>query len=335
MVRCLGTGLGLAAVLTGSPVFILVRVLKHSTAWTQIACRSVFFVPVMLIAAALKWRTPSVALLHVRRLGWRGFAACVFVAAQSFCIVTALRLTTVANVALLINTSPAFTATLDYFFLREPLPLRTKLMILGGMLSVGIILGSDVAFAADNMVGNVIALGNPVSWACYWAIVRARSKQLTCDAAATAAALETAASGQRTGAPTASTFTHDKWDDILLFQLGYGGIGAVVASGFNVVTGAWPSEAATINAPIDWLWYFCFGGLCLPICVCLFSLAPSYISTSEMSCIKMTEVAIAPLYAFWYEAAEPSTGAPHQHFLPGHSIPHTHLKSPCAEQGGF
>ena len=101
---------------------------------------------------------------------------------------------------------------------------------------------------------------------------------------------------------------HDKWDDILLFQLGYGSICAIVAVGFNIVTASWPSEAATFNAPIDWLWYFCFGGLCLPICVCLFSLAPSYISTSEMSCIKMLEVAIAPVYAFWYEAAKPSVG---------------------------
>jgi hypothetical protein len=36
---------GVAAVLTGSPVYILVRILKSSSAWTQIACRSVFFMP--------------------------------------------------------------------------------------------------------------------------------------------------------------------------------------------------------------------------------------------------------------------------------------------------
>lgn len=119
----------------------------------------------MLLVAALRWHTPSAALLHLRQLGWLGFAGCFFVAAQSFCIVTALRLTTVANVALLINTSPAFTATLDYFVLKEPLPLRTKLMILSGAASVGIILGSDVAFAEENLGGNLVALGNPISWA--------------------------------------------------------------------------------------------------------------------------------------------------------------------------
>ena len=168
-----GPFLGVAAVLTGSPVYILVRILRHSSAWTQvqyanrttsqrcppaaaagpaaappaareltllspspslplplcrwpavslqIACRSVFFVPIMLLVAVLRWRTPSAALLHFERLGWLGLAGCLFLAGQSFCIVTALRLTTVANVALLINTSPAFTATLDYFFLSEPL----------------------------------------------------------------------------------------------------------------------------------------------------------------------------------------------------------------------
>jgi len=98
-------------------------------------------------------------------------------------------------------------------------------------------------------------------------------------------------------------------------------VAVVVAGGFNVVTGAWPEQAETIEAPLDWFWYllgedmhvqntlqvtlvlgytydmpiprsryFLFGGVCLPITVCLFSLAPSYISTSEMSCIKMLEV---------------------------------------------
>jgi uncharacterized membrane protein len=248
---------------------------------------------VALLAAALRWQSPAVALLHMQQLGWLGLAGCFLLAGQSFCIVTALRLTTVANVALLVNTSPAFTATLDYFFLEEPLPLRTKLMILSGLLSVGIILGSDVAFAKDNLGGNLVALGNPLSWAIYWAIVRARSKQLTVDADAVAAAAaaavavaagasveeeaaavavaagasveeEAAAVAVAAGASVeeeaaVSTtkqyeFTHDKWDDILLFQLGYGSVCAVVATAFNVFTSAWASEAATINAPLDWFW---------------------------------------------------------------------------------
>eukprot|EP01046_Picozoa_sp_COSAG06_P010912 COSAG06_NODE_610_length_13844_cov_14.456359_4_plen_340_part_00 len=231
-----------------------------------------------LLAAALRWQSPAVALLHMQQLGWLGLAGCFLLAGQSFCIVTALRLTTVANVALLVNTSPAFTATLDYFFLEEPLPLRTKLMILSGLLSVGIILGSDVAFAKDNLGGNLVALGNPLSWAIYWAIVRARSKQLTVDADAVAAAAaaavvvaagasveeEAAAVAVAAGASVeeeaaVSTtkqyeFTHDKWDDILLFQLGYGSVCAVVATAFNVFTSAWASEAATIDAPLDWFW---------------------------------------------------------------------------------
>ena len=216
-----------------------------------------------LLAAALRWQSPAVALLHMQQLGWLGLAGCFLLAGQSFCIVTALRLTTVANVALLVNTSPAFTATLDYFFLEEPLPLRTKLMILSGVLSVGIILGSDVAFAKDNLGGNLVALGNPLSWAIYWAIVRARSKQLTVDAdavaAAAAAAVAVAAGASVEEEAAVSTtkqyeFTHDKWDDILLFQLGYGSVCAVVATAFNVFTSAWASEAATIDAPLDWFW---------------------------------------------------------------------------------
>ena len=64
MVGCLGTGIGVAAILTGSPVFILVRILKHSSAWTQIACRSVFFIPVRQAAHHLPRLTTMSPVYH-------------------------------------------------------------------------------------------------------------------------------------------------------------------------------------------------------------------------------------------------------------------------------
>ena len=59
--------------------------------------------------------------------------------------------------------------------------------------------------------------------------------------------------------------------------------------------------------PIDWLWYFLLGGVVLPVCLLLFSLAPVYITTAEMGCIKMIETVLAPLYIYLYSGEKPVT----------------------------
>lgn len=144
--RLAGTLVGISAVVTGSPIYVLVRVLKHSNSWTQvkvrttrytpvcactspcgssgcggwlqwcslcrqavvspvqlachspsspscvcggcgqqIACRSPFFMAIMLLAGIARWRTPARAAFHARKLGWLGLAG-----AHCSCTVTTL-----------------------------------------------------------------------------------------------------------------------------------------------------------------------------------------------------------------------------------------------------
>ena len=69
-------------------------------------------------------------------------------------------------------------------------------------------------------------------------------------------------------------FSHSKWDDVLLFQLGYGLLCAASGGLGNALAGIWSEQAATV-LPSDWIFYWVFGGVCLPVCVLLFSVAPS------------------------------------------------------------
>ena len=50
----LGTAVGVAAVLSGSPTFIIVRMLKHHGAFQQVLCRSPFFLGMAALAAYYK-----------------------------------------------------------------------------------------------------------------------------------------------------------------------------------------------------------------------------------------------------------------------------------------
>lgn len=91
----------------------------------------------------------------------------------------------------------------------------------------------------------------------------------------------------------------DKWDQLLAYQLLSGAVVAVA----GLAVGYEPSSVR----PRDWLLYWLYGGVVLPLCVGLFTAAPMYISTTEMGCIKMLEVVLAPLYGFFYEGELPAT----------------------------
>ena len=271
----LGITIGIGAVLSGSPVFVLVRVLGHSSAFTQVLCRSPYFLLVLCICMAYRWGSIEKTRSNLRSLGWKGIFACVFLASQSVAIFAALLLTRVSNVALLINTSPCFCALLDTFCLKEKTPKRTIVMIIFGLASVGIIIGGDVVLDPDLTFGNIVALINPISWAFYWAIVREHSK----------------ANPQL-----------EKWDRLLALQVGSGVVIVIIGTIAYLVD---PSDLQNTVEPIDWLWYFLLGGIVLPVCLLLFSLAPVYITTAEMGCIKMIETVLAPIYIYLYSGEEP------------------------------
>jgi drug/metabolite transporter (DMT)-like permease len=289
--RCLsqrqfGWAVGVGAVVSGSPVFIITRVLEHSTAFVQIMCRSLFFLFTVVVAALIKWRRPDVALFHFRSLRVKGAVGCFFLAAQSVAIICALLLTKASNVAFLINTSPCFCCVMDCFYLKEKVPRRTIGMIIFGLISVAVIVGGDVVFQPENVGGNLVALINPVSWAFFWATQREDAK---------------AATGRQYPAGAVSS----KWDRLLAIQIVVGFLLLCVSVPISFL-GTGTMGVSTVQTG-DMIFYGILGGICLPVCISMFSLAPSYISTSEMGCIKMLEVVLVPVLVYLYNGEVPNT----------------------------
>ena len=309
----LGTFVGIAAVVVGSPTFVIVRVLRHHNAFQQLLLRSPFFLGTALFIALLRWCRPGgLAKLTsaVQSLGWHGAFACIFLATQSVAIVVSLLLTSMSNVAFIINTTPIFCAISDRILLQEKCKPHTLFMIVLGLIAVVIIVGGDLDSSSDFIWGNIIALGNPISWTVYWAFVRNRSSRQS-QSHQKQQVLENGKKKNQENKKTNQDLptgcaTNKKWDDVLLYQIG-SGIVVLFAGGIGLGCGAKWKDPAEI--PSDWLVYWLYGGVVLPSCVALFSTAPMYISTTEMGIIKMLEMVLIPIYGYFYTGEVPTTAS--------------------------
>ena len=176
----------------------------------------------------------------IAAVGVVGMVGCVFLAAQSIAIYCALLLTRVSNVALLINTSPCFCALGDIYWLGETVPKRTVAMIVVGLISVAVIIGrsnaaefcraecmgvgGDVAAESSHrvIIGNCVAMINPISWAIFWAISRQHALQAetsskhTADESTDDAQVE---DKNQLKAHSDASVEGQKWDRMLVFQL--------------------------------------------------------------------------------------------------------------------
>lgn len=101
-------------------------------------------------------------------------------------------LTTVANVFAVMQTAPVFCALGDWLGGEKP-PFRTQVMIVAGLVGVGVIFAGSISMEEEgetisttdsgtsmlrSVLGVCVALGNPISWAFYWAVLRRRSRGL-------------------------------------------------------------------------------------------------------------------------------------------------------------
>ena len=170
-----GTALGVGAVLAGSPVFVLVRVLKHHSVFQQVLLRSPFFLGAAAIAAVLRWGRSRSGCNRFRAavasFGWIGVVGSFFLALEC-CNRHEPSSDQDEQRRLYHQHVPVFCGIVDTFCLREHLPLRTKAMIVMGLVSVAIILWGDFDANPEYTAGNLVALINPMSWAIFWAIMR-------------------------------------------------------------------------------------------------------------------------------------------------------------------
>ena len=184
-------------------------------------------------------------------------------------------------------------------FAQENVPKRTAAMITLGLLSVGIIIGDggdeSVKYAWEFCRSHQSGLLGFLFWAINREKALNEKKYVSRSPSSAAGALLNGVENVKKDLT--------KWDRILALQVGSGvciiTISALANSFFD------PKNYNTVKGE-DWVYYFILGGACLPACIGMFSLAPVYITTSEMGCIKMLETVLAPVLIFLYNGEQPS-----------------------------
>ena len=319
--RVRGVSLTVAAAVVGSPTGLLVRLLDHSAWMTLLLFRAIPNLAILFAVACYSYGGPKATWRNVRGLGTRGVLAAACMASQSVAIVVALLLTKTANVFLLIQTVPVVCAVMDRFVLGEPVGLDKLMLIFLGLAGVTVVVVGQHFVAADNadgdesasksgstaMVGNFIALINPLSWAVYWAILRQSATAITQSGAVAATAEDTAADTAGDGAgddtPPSTAKAPPKKYTLLALLLVAGcfhlALGVLVNAG-----GGFEDVRNTVRA-IDAVYYILFGAVLVPMAQLLFSMGPRYVSTTTVGCCKLVEVPLAPLWVFLLDGEMP------------------------------
>ena len=150
---------------------LIVRLIEHADNWTIVFWRSA--TAVLFLVIYLAARDGRRALGQFARMGWPGVSVGLCFCCASISLVVALKLTTVANVLIIMSSSPLIAAGLGRVVLREPVSSTSLLAILGTALGILLIvwqsLGTDASAA---LLGNLFALVIAFAYAVAIVLIR-------------------------------------------------------------------------------------------------------------------------------------------------------------------
>ena len=136
--------------------------------WTMLAWRGLF--GALGLAAAMAVLRERNVWQSVRNLGWLGWLFVIQSAAGMICFLTALRHTSVANVAVIYATAPFLAAALGWLVMREKPSRSSVVASLVALCGVGLMVGFG---SGAGLLGDALALG--MTWSMASAMVIARN----------------------------------------------------------------------------------------------------------------------------------------------------------------
>lgn len=152
-----------------TPDGVLTRLIAADT-WTYAFLRGLLFGGSICLAMLFIHRRHTLA--HFRKLGWAGLLVAAVFAVGSILFVYAFTRTAIANTLFIINTSPVFAAIIGWYFLKEPVPLRTRITIVVVLIGISIIAIASNSNQNGNLLGNLAALGAAISIATGFILAR-------------------------------------------------------------------------------------------------------------------------------------------------------------------
>ena len=157
----IGVALVLAAGVLLSVAGIAIRHMEAASGGQILFYRSLAFFIVLALYLALRHRTRTVRVFVAT--GRAGLVVALSLGIGSACYVFALLLTTVANALFLISSAPFMAAVLGWLVMRERVRPVTWLTMTIALAGISLMIFNGIQ--SGRLLGNIVALGTPVSFA--------------------------------------------------------------------------------------------------------------------------------------------------------------------------
>lgn len=162
-----GVLLTFTAVLILSPDALLVR-LVQTDIWTLLFWRCLLTAMMMSLFLAIRYRWRFFHSFYVT--GKTGLFSALTITIGSLLFVNSLKQTAAANTLIILAATPVISSLLSWLFLRETIPLRTRVAIFtcfGGILTI-----FSGSLQNGLLLGDLLALGATAMWGANIVIVR-------------------------------------------------------------------------------------------------------------------------------------------------------------------
>ena len=147
---------------------LLVRSQSVTDGWEIVFWRSLFMV-MFMGGVLVVWHGRRAARVFLN-VGMPGFLAGFFLSLTFFFFIISLTLTTVANTLVTMSMAPFATAAFGWFFLGETIAFRTWIAM--GVAVSGIVVMFADSLSGSGWIGNLIAAGVPLAYACNLTLLR-------------------------------------------------------------------------------------------------------------------------------------------------------------------
>ncbi len=151
---------------------LLIRLIDNASTMQITSYRSVTFslVALLYIIIKFKGKTPQA----FKNIGMGGIVLAFILAFSNVFFVFGMSNTTVANAVFIMSTGPLWAAVASYFFLKKIVGKKTLIAITGSMIGIGIMFSQG--FQSTNILGNIIILGVPISFAIQLTLINRSSE---------------------------------------------------------------------------------------------------------------------------------------------------------------
>lgn len=141
---------------------------SSTSPWTMLFWRGLFMAIALFVVLWIYYGRSCIQ--HFREIGRFGFLIALLMGGRHLFFVTAVSYTTVADVVVIINTTPLFAALLSAIFLGERTSLRTWVAILVAFGGITVIFAGSLGSGA--LPGNLMALGGALFGAGSFVVIR-------------------------------------------------------------------------------------------------------------------------------------------------------------------